>query len=619
MRRSALLGMLLLLSVFPYIPGLYGGFFLDDFPNLSGLEAINEGASGLLQYILSAPSGGSGRSLAYLSFGLQAGAWPDHPEYFRFVNYIIHLVNAVLAFLLFRRLLEADRTFGSGVYGFAVILAVLWSINPIHVNAVQYIVQRMTLLAGTFSLASVYLFVLSGSRGRNIRQGLVFLVLSAVMVLIGIFAKESTVTVLPLIGVTYLFIRKSPGWQDSFWARWYVAGGVAGFLGLMIYLVARGELVGYAIRSFNLCDRLITEPVVMFDYVRKIILPGLRDFSLFNDGYPILYCEESSFAQYLPLLALLLITFASLRFLGHARLRWFAFGWLWFVAGHLLESTILPLEIYFEHRNYIPSVGLIFGFVVGSAQVLLAGMQVDRRIGAGILCLVGVYWGWVSYVESVSWGSDLKMASDSLFKRPHSLRAYQNMSSYYARQGDYLSAYLVLDNMRHKEPELVSPGVIVQIQLLSCLIPGPAVRLSDFDRNQLGIRRFDQSTDTIGDLINIKANGQCDRIGWPVINDTIQAILENDAYDRVRVSLRQLQAYAYFLQGLKDKAIGISASIPDNDKSLEFLVFEAALRDEAGDTMGARQIMKEIRQRGAKSLIRLQGNDLYLRLVKKYE
>ena len=38
-------------------------------------------------------------------------------------------------------------------------------------------------------------------------------------------------------------------------------------------------------------------------------------------------------------------------------------GVLWFFTGHLLESTILPLEIAHEHRNYLPLLGIIIAMI----------------------------------------------------------------------------------------------------------------------------------------------------------------------------------------------------------------------------------------------------------------
>src|SRR5690606_28740337 len=45
-------------------------------------------------------------------------------------------------------------------------------------------------------------------------------------------------------------------------------------------------------------------------------------------------------------------------------------GWFFFLAAHLVESSFLPLELYFEHRNYLPALGLSIAFVGGSAYLL---------------------------------------------------------------------------------------------------------------------------------------------------------------------------------------------------------------------------------------------------------
>ncbi len=54
------------------------------------------------------------------------------------------------------------------------------------------------------------------------------------------------------------------------------------------------------------------------------------------------------------------------------RKKWplFAFAVLWFFAGHALESTFLPLEYFFEHRNYLPLLGPIFALVVFMSGML---------------------------------------------------------------------------------------------------------------------------------------------------------------------------------------------------------------------------------------------------------
>ena len=40
-------------------------------------------------------------------------------------------------------------------------------------------------------------------------------------------------------------------------------------------------------------------------------------------------------------------------------------GVLWFLAGHLLESSFIGLVIAFEHRNYLPSLGILLASIYG--------------------------------------------------------------------------------------------------------------------------------------------------------------------------------------------------------------------------------------------------------------
>lgn len=69
-------------------------------------------------------------------------------------------------------------------------------------------------------------------------------------------------------------------------------------------------------------------------------------------------------------------------------------GWLFFLVAHAVESSILPLEMYYEHRNYLPSFGLLLALVGGLGQVG-SGLQTNvlstRQLGilaAGGFCLV---------------------------------------------------------------------------------------------------------------------------------------------------------------------------------------------------------------------------------------
>ena len=108
-------------------------------------------------------------------------------------------------------------------------------------------------------------------------------------------------------------------------------------------------------RPFTLSERLLSESIILFDYLRQILLPNISTMGPFQD-------DTSR------ILGLSLFTFAAIAFWvvitimaisKRRQMPLFSFAVLFFLVGHLLESTFFGLELYFEHRNYLPSTGLI--------------------------------------------------------------------------------------------------------------------------------------------------------------------------------------------------------------------------------------------------------------------
>ncbi len=128
----------------------------------------------------------------------------------------------------------------------------------------------------------------------------------------------------------------------------------------------------YTGRAFDMEERLLTQARVVTLYVGQILLPRPGAMPFFYDGLPY----STGWLQPPTTLwsALFLLGLFGLG-LGLLRRRPLAaFGILFFFAGHLLESTLLPLELAFEHRNYLPSLGLILATadLIGSATGALA-------------------------------------------------------------------------------------------------------------------------------------------------------------------------------------------------------------------------------------------------------
>ena len=136
---------------------------------------------------------------------------------------------------------------------------------------------------------------------------------------------------------------------------------LAAFLGLSVavpllfgsYFLSRNPdliLDGYAWRDFSLGERLLTETRVLWFYLHMIVLPNLGEMGLHHDDFLISRGPLSPWTT-LPALAGLLLL-AGGAFALRNKQPIITFGIAFFFVGHAMESTIIPLELVFEHRNY---------------------------------------------------------------------------------------------------------------------------------------------------------------------------------------------------------------------------------------------------------------------------
>jgi tetratricopeptide (TPR) repeat protein len=155
-------------------------------------------------------------------------------------------------------------------------------------------------------------------------------------------------------------------------------------------------------------------------YVQQILLPLPDSYSLHHDDIPISrgWFDPPSTA-FAVLGWILIIGFA----VSQRRKRpWMTFAVGWFLAGHLLESSVIGLEIAYEHRNYLPSVGVIFG-----AAGMLMPVVADARgkltrlvlaIGTVALCAV------VTGVRAAQWGDEYIRTQIESSTHPASARTH---------------------------------------------------------------------------------------------------------------------------------------------------------------------------------------------------
>lgn len=428
-----------------YWIGLGGPFMLDDPENFVQLERYARGEVTWLGPIVSNGSGPLGRPLAMASFVASVWAGGYSPWVLKVGNLCLHLSTGMLVGWLALLVARRDRWLAPRAEWVAVLVAVLWMALPIHVSTVLYAVQRMTILAALLTLAGLVGYV--SLRERLDRAGTsspkAFFLLAAwlgVTTALAGHAKENGL-LLPLLAAVLeftLFRARTPARRAA--VALIAAGAVVGLVGSALVLALRPELVvgGYAIRDFTLAERLLTQPRVLWDYVSAILVPNGPSHGLFHDDYPISRSWSEPWTTGPALAAWLALVATAVAMARH----WIAFstGVLLFVVGQLMESTLIPLEIYFEHRNYLPSFGVLMA-VVGLAVVVgsrlpapTRAFRVAKPILAG--CLVGVML-FAVHARAQIWGDPELMAMQVAMERANSPRAQTMLFGMALSAGDY--------------------------------------------------------------------------------------------------------------------------------------------------------------------------------------
>ena len=244
----------------------------------------------------------------------------------------------------------------------ALVVALLWTLHPLQISTVGYVVQRMTILSALFSVWALLLYarLRVAGRGGVVAWALPLCVLPALAIL----SKENgfLIPVLLLTLEATLFWFRDEGRSRRLLVAYFGLVAVLGLcLALLLLLDPDRLLAGYGGRPFDLAERLLTQARVVAMYVGQILLPRLNAMPFFYDGLPHStgwLTPPETLAS-----ALFLLALAGLALALRHRRPLAAFGIALFFAGHLMESTILPLELAFEHRNYLPSLGLILAGV----------------------------------------------------------------------------------------------------------------------------------------------------------------------------------------------------------------------------------------------------------------
>lgn len=417
-------GALLLVGTLVYLPGLSGGFAFDDYHNIVDNPLLHPPQltfDSLITAALSSAAGPLRRPIASLSFLANYQLAGAAPLSFKVTNLLIHLVNGSLLLVLLNNLLPRLMPANSGkqvAKHLAILVALAWTLHPVNLTAVLYVVQRMTSLSAMFVLTACLAYTklrLKTSVGRSTNQKGYWTVI-AIGGFLGLLCKE-TAALTPLLLVVIEF--SAFDFIEAPRLRKLTQLGLAfAILGVMYLALVPDFLINaFRERPFNALERGLTELRILFFYLSQIVLPTPNRFALFHADWNLsrgLFVPwTTAFAGGLWLLSL------ALAFVYRRRMRLAFFALTWYLTGHLIESTVVPLDLIYEHRNYLPSIGMLCLVLLPVARFFETQAVAARLLAGGILLSLGAQTAYRSW----QWSDPITLAVTEARHNPESTDA----------------------------------------------------------------------------------------------------------------------------------------------------------------------------------------------------
>ncbi|MEN8134055.1 MAG: tetratricopeptide repeat protein [Thermodesulfobacteriota bacterium] len=372
------------------------------------------------------------------------------------VNILIHLINSLLIYW-FVHLIFITLASGAGgdnplvlrhASTIALFSSLLFVAHPIQTQAVTYIIQRFASLATMFYLFSIIMYIKARlalndsntkTRGKKIStRALVYYLIALFAAVLAMKTKEIAFT-LPAMIVLYEFLFFKGETKSRIL---YLLPFILTMLIIpttLIYIVGLGGGVTRLVTDMPRLDYLFTEFRVIITYIRLIFFPVDQNLDYDYPLYHSIFDPE----VFLSFMALSTICFTVIYSFWRYRItlpltRVILFGTAWFFATLSIESSIIPIvDVIFEHRMYLPSLGIFLVISILLVMIIEGCQQkwVDGTIFLSVIIVSMVLTG-ITYSRNNVWNDKIVLWQDVVNKSPGKARGIHSLGVAYSEKGN---------------------------------------------------------------------------------------------------------------------------------------------------------------------------------------
>ncbi len=476
--KGLILSGMVALGFFIYSNTLSTPFIFDDRNNIQNnpeIRLTDLSLTALSEAGLKSPC--RNRPISNISFAVNYYFHQYHVKGYHLVNIFIHILTGIFLYFFFKTtmgiLYQRPNVFNQAVKLPVVnqspiiniqskniplisfFAATIWLVHPVQTQSVTYIVQRMNSMAAMLYILSIWLYAKgriyqkNRSRPKPKTQGtkrftqwpiptILYFVGSAIAGILGLGTKE-IVASLPFFILLYelYFLQELefPRLKSHLLGILAILTGIAIFLCVYVYLGSNPlEVIrnSYTLRDFTLSQRVLTELRVVIFYISLLVFPHPSRLNLDHD-FPLSYGPADPVTTLLSIIAITGLIWTAIYSAKRDRL--VSFSLLWFIGNLVIESSVIGLEIIFEHRNYLPSMLVCLMAAVLSCRYLRPKWLYITALTTLIFLLS--YW---TYTRNNIWSNNLTLWEDCVKKSPQKARPYNNMGNTLAEKRNFSAA-----------------------------------------------------------------------------------------------------------------------------------------------------------------------------------
>jgi 4-amino-4-deoxy-L-arabinose transferase-like glycosyltransferase len=386
--------------------------------------------------------------LNYKIFGPYAAGW-------HLVSVAAHAGVVSLVYVLARRLTGDCRT--------ALIAALIFGVNPVHIESVAWISGVTDPLLALFLLPAFLCYLNSREQSEHRRA---WLAASLALYGLAMLSKE-TALILPIIVFAFeWFWRDAPGasWIGSAFERVRCATvSVVPFILLtLVYLAVRWHVLhglGHTMVPLGLSTIIFTWPHLMLFYLSHLVWPfGLSVF------YDVPYVRTPGLVSFfLPVAGLAAVAFLAVLWVrwlaSHSpkdgRLATFCFAWILIPFIPLLDLSVLPVgEIAHDRYLYLPSIGFSILIAITLRRIRIGGLRIHGlpALQAAVVLLLALGLGTSTALQDRYWANDTALYTRGVECTPQNKLARTNLGNALGEQGHYAEALALYQQVLGRDP-----------------------------------------------------------------------------------------------------------------------------------------------------------------------